>query len=892
VFGRISARVARTRGAAKGAAPTGGPPAATPTLSRLGAGRPLSPALSSRMTGALGGDFSGVRLHTDPPAARAAESVSARAFTVGQHVYFGSGSYQPGAPAGDRLLAHELVHTMQQGNAVPAPGTNLTVSLPGDREEVEAHRLADLATGPDVGARTAVSPVGPRVQRSPRVGSVGPRIARWGEASGQTEPAPVHTGPGWQVMNKPGVVGADKPNATLPGARLRPVPDTEGPQKNDYVLLTEGTHVHVVSTKSEAGENGWRYVIVTEGDHVGRVGYSSERLIKVDLPDPQAVEYYIATPDLGLQWLVEHHKHFEGYNITTGDDARSLAMAVYMANKEAGRKGVYLNEDKLSKAQNPSWWEGTKDRFDEYRRVLRPIFQSVELQLGRKIWLPGPAYVDRLKDLSIIPTRAAWKNDLIKFGKAAAGFVSGLVQGFAGSIIDLVVGIWDLLKTIFNTVRDLFSGELVRKGKEVYAALKAYMDEKDAGEILSDFVNAITSAAGEMWSGFVNKWTADNLFDAWNFRGRVIGYLAAEILMAVFSGGSTLAAKLLSKLGKFGKILEKILATILKKIDDVLDAVPARKRFKKEGGKHGDGKDSKGKELPFAIASAAVIAESNDKLDTPIPFLKAQLWVLEKKYKWITDFRAERRGPGKFQIVMIGSHHVVDPEYTTKVDEPGDAPGTSAPQKQGVNPPPREGVNVPESGRQFEKRVAQVEPPSKNYFGFMGGDRKNFKTLVKEVKAYEKNFKSGLKLRNSGVLGESAREVVQRNRRLRGLWEKAQKPITDEIERLQKAMREVRGDPRTMRDLRGKMKAQQDKLEEMNDFANGLVGNKRPDMVEFHPDQRLFEVTDITQKIDDPWHNFKTEFYGVVVQRLTGYSKRAGDWRAPTVARPLSKGRK
>ena len=644
------------------------------------------------MTGALGGDFSGVRLHTDPPAARAAQSVDARAFTVGQHVYFGAGSYQPGAPAGERLLAHELVHTMQQGNTVPAPGTNLTVSRPGDREEVEAHRLADLATGPDVGTRTAVAPVAPRVQRSPRAGSVGPRIARWGVGPGlassapQSEPAPVHTGPGWQVMNKPGVVGADKPNATLPGARLRPVPDTEGPQKNEYVTLTEGTHVHVVSTKAAANEQGWRYVIVTEGEHMGRVGYAKEYLIEADLPDPQAVEYYIATPDLGLQWLVENHKHFEGYNITTGDDARSLAMAVYMANKEAGRKGVYLNEDKLRKAQDPGLWEGAKDKFDEYRRVLRPIFQSVELQLGRKIWLPGPAYVDRLKDLNIIPTRAAWKNDLIKFGKAAAGFVSGLVQGFAGSIIDLVVGIWDLLKTIFNTVRDLFSGELVRKGKEVYTAIKTYMDEKDAGEILKDLVNALTTAAGEMWNGFVRKWTTDNLFDAWNFRGRVIGYLAAEILMAVFSGGSTLAAKLLSKLGKVGKVIEKILATILKKIDDVLDAVPGRKRFKKEGGKHGDGKDSKGKELPFAIASAAVIAESNDKLDTPIPLLKAQLWLLEKKYKWITDFRAERRGPGKFQIVMIGSHNVVDPEYTTKDDEPGDASGqATAPKRETVD---------------------------------------------------------------------------------------------------------------------------------------------------------------------------------------------------------------
>jgi hypothetical protein len=171
----------------------------------------------------------------------------------------------------------------------------------------------------------------------------------------------------------------------------------------------------------------------------------------------------------------------------------------------------------------------------------------------------------------------------------------------------------------------------------------------------------------------------------------------------------------------------------------------------------------------------------------------------------------------------------------------------------------------------------------------MGGDRKSFNTMVKEVKDYEKKFKSGLKLRNSGVLNESAREVVRRNRRLRELWEKAEKPILDEIKSLQKAMGEVRGDARTWKDLNRRMSAQQKKLEEMNDFANGLVGNKRPDIVEFHPDRRLVEVTDITQKLDDPWHNFKTQFYGVVLNRLTGYSVRAGEWKAPTLVKPLTK---
>lgn len=59
-------------------------------------------------------DLSAVRVHADGQAARLAASVNARAFTVGQDVFFGAGEFRPGTASGDRLLAHELTHTLQQ----------------------------------------------------------------------------------------------------------------------------------------------------------------------------------------------------------------------------------------------------------------------------------------------------------------------------------------------------------------------------------------------------------------------------------------------------------------------------------------------------------------------------------------------------------------------------------------------------------------------------------------------------------------------------------------------------------------------------------------------------------------------------------------------------------
>jgi hypothetical protein len=83
-------------------------------------GRPLDSATRSDMESRFGQDFGQVRVHTDGAAAESAEAVSARAYTAGQNVVFNRGEFRPHSPDGRRLLAHELVHTMQQGEGLRA----------------------------------------------------------------------------------------------------------------------------------------------------------------------------------------------------------------------------------------------------------------------------------------------------------------------------------------------------------------------------------------------------------------------------------------------------------------------------------------------------------------------------------------------------------------------------------------------------------------------------------------------------------------------------------------------------------------------------------------------------------------------------------------------------
>jgi Domain of unknown function (DUF4157) len=105
-----------------------------------GRGLPADRAVTDHVGATLGDSLSDVRIHRDADAAALARSVSARAFTVGNDIFFGSGEYEPTTPAGRELLTHELVHVVQQRGA--APGGPLTVSQPGDALEREAEDVS------------------------------------------------------------------------------------------------------------------------------------------------------------------------------------------------------------------------------------------------------------------------------------------------------------------------------------------------------------------------------------------------------------------------------------------------------------------------------------------------------------------------------------------------------------------------------------------------------------------------------------------------------------------------------------------------------------------------------------------------------------------------------
>ena len=108
-------------------------------------GRSLAASIQRAMEDRMGDSFGDVQVHTGPTAASACESINARAFTVGNHIAFNSGEYDPNSAEGQHVLAHELAHVRQQtGGAVsmlPQEGLKLEID-PDPQLEREAEETA------------------------------------------------------------------------------------------------------------------------------------------------------------------------------------------------------------------------------------------------------------------------------------------------------------------------------------------------------------------------------------------------------------------------------------------------------------------------------------------------------------------------------------------------------------------------------------------------------------------------------------------------------------------------------------------------------------------------------------------------------------------------------
>jgi len=83
-----------------------------------GNGSPLPDEIRQKMEQQFGKDFSRVVIHTDMQSDELCKELNARAFAIGNDIYFASGEFNPESERGQELLAHELTHVVQTGNSI------------------------------------------------------------------------------------------------------------------------------------------------------------------------------------------------------------------------------------------------------------------------------------------------------------------------------------------------------------------------------------------------------------------------------------------------------------------------------------------------------------------------------------------------------------------------------------------------------------------------------------------------------------------------------------------------------------------------------------------------------------------------------------------------------
>ena len=102
-------------------------------------GRPLDQPARGVMESHFNHDFGHVRVHDDAAAGLSAGAVNARSYAVGNHLAFAKGRYEPATAEGQRLIAHELTHVVQQGSSVESLPSRLRIDSTGEQN---AERVA------------------------------------------------------------------------------------------------------------------------------------------------------------------------------------------------------------------------------------------------------------------------------------------------------------------------------------------------------------------------------------------------------------------------------------------------------------------------------------------------------------------------------------------------------------------------------------------------------------------------------------------------------------------------------------------------------------------------------------------------------------------------------
>lgn len=327
----------------------------------------------------------------------------------------------------------------------------------------------------------------------------------------------------------------DKPGRVArPEWNIRRVPE---PTVREFRRLKLNDAVFVESKRRNPGETLAWYQVVTER---GEMGWMRSDGIALDPPEPSSLVHYVETD----QTLLAIAGRYYGSDIKPGEDARFYVAALSFANRE--RAGIIFPEG-----------------FTEEDWQRRTTWEKIKVKTDHAIWIPDASFLRRLRGhvRSGSITGGLWARtkavaefvwDWTRYG---VGVVAGILRGALECLYDLFAGVVHLIQAVWSVLKSLVTGNIVSDARALWDAI----------------VNL--DIAG-LWEGFVDNWNASDPWDRGMFRGRVIGYVAVEIALAVFSVGALTAVKWV---GRFARVTSRLAS--VRKVEEVARTVSRSRRM-------------------------------------------------------------------------------------------------------------------------------------------------------------------------------------------------------------------------------------------------------------------------------------------------------------------------
>lgn len=417
---------------------------------------------------------------------------------------------------------------------------------------------------------------------------------------------------------------------------------------------------------------GWLKIKTQDGNE----GFIEKKFISIlpkdDLLDPFTQSFYYVKS--GDTFENNIGNQYPNYNLKTGDDLRTIAQAFHLLNQDSKHKtGIVIKDadGKLFEALEL----GYKASIDPTFASARELYKKIQLTDNHIVRLPNANYIQLQRELGNLSKRHDLFNIAIDVADAvvdiiagATGLTVGIIEGVLRGIYDAVEGIVELAGTIIDVIKSVITGKFFDDLKELYETISnlSLLSAEDLKELAYGVLGNIGGAIQKT----IENWANASAFEKGRTIGIIIGVVVLEVLIAIFTGGSVTIAKWAGKLGKVGKLLQKVAKLGDKVRDKLKNKIP--ERFKKGDYDKDKDKDGNNWQRWALLQQARTTAELLDANGASILELKAVLEPMGKLYpdlkKVVWDF--EHKRDNIYAVTLTASPtKTVDTHFSSGVNE-------------------------------------------------------------------------------------------------------------------------------------------------------------------------------------------------------------------------------